>query len=105
MERKLIGHIGIDAGMCWIGDPCYIFHKEKLPKELGTSWYGDKDSFCEILKKKEEEAKSREVQFNYDMGHEGLGIITSTGYGDGSYPVYATYNDQGRVSKIEIEFM
>jgi hypothetical protein len=26
---KLIGHIGVDAGLCWIGDPCYILHREK----------------------------------------------------------------------------
>ncbi len=24
-----IGQIGVDAGLCWIGDPCYILHKEE----------------------------------------------------------------------------
>ena len=45
------------------------------------------------------------AQFNYDLGHAGLGILTSTGYGDGGYPVYATFNEDGRVAKIEVEFI
>jgi hypothetical protein len=43
--RKQIGEIGVDAGLCWIGDPCYILHKEHPPKAIGTSW----DEFCDIL--------------------------------------------------------
>jgi hypothetical protein len=45
----------------------------------------------------------RAVQFNYDAGHAGLGVVVSTGYGDGMYPVVATMKD-GRVQKVEIRF-
>ncbi len=50
---KLIGHFSVDAGLCWIGDPCYILHKDKNaekkhdqpPKDIGKDW-GD---FCDKL--------------------------------------------------------
>ena len=98
-KRELVGEIGVDAGMCWIGDPCYVFGEER-PKEIGKNW----QEFCNILKEKGMYVKQT-AQFNYDLGHAGLGIVTSTGYGDGGYPVYATFNDYGRVTKIEVEFI
>ena len=35
----------------------------------------------------------------------GLAVCTSTGYGDGMYPVIATYNEDGRVAAVEIKFI
>jgi len=35
----------------------------------------------------------------------GTAVSSDSGYGDGSYPVYATYNEDGRISKIEIIFI
>jgi len=32
----------------------------------------------------------------------GLGVAFTSGWGDGSYPVYAYYDTSGRISKIEI---
>ena len=91
------GVIGVDAGLCWIGDPCYILHREdKKPESLGKDW----DEFCAGL--------SRGVvvkQFDYDMGHPGLGMCVSTGYGDGVYPVLVTKNSEGRVVRVTIEFI
>lgn len=34
----------------------------------------------------------------------GLAVVSSTGYGDGCYPVYATENEDGYIVKIEILF-
>ena len=82
-DWTLVGRIGIDAGICWIGDPCYILHKGKdLPNSLGKNW----DEFCEKLGKSYPTIKC----FDYSEGmHSGLGCVVSTGYGDGYYPVYA----------------
>jgi hypothetical protein len=95
--RVLVGHIGVDAGLCWIGDPCYILHKDKgdKPAAIGKDW-GD---FCDTLGKDYPTLKS----YNYDMGHEGLGVCVSTGYGDGCYPVFATIKN-GRVAKVTVDF-
>jgi hypothetical protein len=34
-----------------------------------------------------------------------LADVFSTGYGDGLYPVYANFRDEGRISSIIIDFM
>jgi hypothetical protein len=91
---KLVGNFGVDAGICWIGDPCYVFHKEKSPKAIGKDW-GD---FCNKL-----DDMRTHKSFNYDMGHEGLGVCVSTGWGDGFYPVYARIVG-GRVMQVFIDF-
>lgn len=97
---KKIGVIGVDAGLCWIGDPCYIIHSEQPNKELGKDW----GEFCNNLWKKESESGGQGVQYNYDLGHPGLGVVVSTGYGDGTYPVYAEFNDEGRCVKVWVDF-
>lgn len=30
--------VGIDAGLLWIGDPCYVIHPEAQPKDIGETW-------------------------------------------------------------------
>ena len=97
--RKQIGEIGVDAGLCWIGEPCYILHSDALPKSIAKDW----DEFCDILHADKQYPTCK--QFNYDLGHAGLGVVVSTGYGDGVYPVYAEFNDEGRVAKVWVEFI
>ena len=93
-ERVLVGHIGVDAGLCWIGDPCYILHKgKKLPLTLGKSW----DKFCELLGNEYPIAKS--LDYQNGIAREGLGVVVSTGFGDGFYPVYAEIADEGQYGK------
>jgi hypothetical protein len=96
---KLIGEIGIDAGVCWIGDPCYILHTDRLPKAIGKDW----DGFCNLLYQDRPDQVCK--QFDYDSGFAGLGVAVSTGYGDGSYPVYAAFDPEGRIARICIEFI
>lgn len=91
------GVIGVDAGICWIGDPCYILHQDNPETNvgvLGRDW----PEFC---------AKIRDnlvTQFNYSLGHPGLGVVVSTGYGDGTYPVFVKYNKEGRVVEVKVVF-
>ena len=94
------GVIGVDAGLCWIGDPCYILHKDdkdKKPQSIGKDWL----DFCDNLGTDYPTVK----QFDYDRGHPGLGMCVSTGYGDGCYPVFVTKNSEGRVVRVTIEFI
>jgi hypothetical protein len=42
--------------------------------------------------------------FNHDLGHSGMGIMTDTMYGDGSYPVYVERNKEGRIKRVVIDF-
>ena len=95
---KKVGNFAVDAGIVWIGDPCYVFHrddKNTLPDSLGKSW----DDFCDKLGNDYPTKKS----FGFNMGHEGLGLCLSTGYGDGFYPVYARILN-GRIMQIFLDF-
>ena len=96
---KQIGEIGVDAGLCWIGDPCYILHAERMPLTLGRNW----DTFCNLLHEDGHYPVCK--QFHYELGHPGLGVVVSTGYGDGVYPVFARFNEDGRIAKVWVEFI
>lgn len=43
-------------------------------------------------------------QLDYKMGHPGVGVAFSTAFGDGVYPVYAIYGDDGFLVKVEVLF-
>ena len=96
LQPRLIGTIGVDAGLVWIGDPCYIMHKDKLPKSIGENW----EDFCNILNGRDKKS------FDYDAGHEGLGVVTSTKHGDGSFNVIGFYESEmnDRPSCVMIDF-
>lgn len=101
MNKQIkIGEIGIDAGLVWIGDPCYILHKteNEQPKSIGKNW----SDFCDILKKGKQ-LETGFLQFCYDKGHAGLGVCASTGWGDGCYDVMAEIKDN-RIKSISIKF-
>jgi len=89
---KLVGHFGVDSGLCWIGDPGYILHTDESKESIGKDW----PDFCNKLE--------RDVtKFPFNMGHEGLGVCVSTGWGDGYYPVYARF-EGGRIMQLYIDF-
>lgn len=90
-----VGEIGVDAGLCWIGDPCYILHRATPPLEIGTDWL----DFCKRV------GFEGATQFNYDLGHAGLGVVVDTGYGDGVYPVYVKRNAEGRIAEVRVVFI
>ena len=97
-----IGKIGVDSGLCWIGDPCYINEEDNHPLK---NWH----KFLDIFYGEDESTFAR--SFKYEKGHEGLGVCVSTGYGDGSYNIYAKfYQDSDsrshkRIKEIKIVFI
>lgn len=91
-----VGLIGVDAGLCWLGDPCYIIHPDKIPDALGKDW----GEFCAAITDVDNK------QFNYDMGHPGLGVCVSTGWGDGVYPVEVLREgEEGRIAEVRVRFI
>ena len=91
LKRKpeVVGKIGVDSGLCWIGDPCYII--SSTGERRFESW----KNFCSELQDLEKDNYPTNVAFPYDDG----------GIGDGCYPVIAHFNRDGRISKIEINFI
>ena len=92
--KKLIGHMSVDAGLCWVGDPCYVMGSDS---SHGVS---DWDEFC---------SKITEMKHHAAPLGDGVGFAISTGFGDGSYPVYIETSDEGswgeRVKSITIDFI
>ena len=91
------GSFGVDSGQAMVGDPCYL-----------DNWDTNKNEDWAI--------EGKEGQYSYhgasattianaygELGN-GSAVVFSTGYGDGVYPVYVQMNDDGRVSKVVIDF-
>ena len=99
-----VGEVGVDAGLCWIGDPTYL-HGDP-PAEWGKTW---RDFLDTLREKEKEKGYPLPVQFNYDLGHAGLGVCSSTGFGDGVYPVFAQVVDKDgwgqRVAELRVVFI
>lgn len=97
-EWENVGCVGVDAGLMWVGDPCYILHRtgERRYKNLGENW----SDFCNKLGEKYPTIQ----QFNYDHGNPGLGMAISTGYGDGTYEVYVKRHGK-RIAEVKVVFI
>lgn len=91
-----VGEIRVDAGLCWVGDPCYCVTPDADEHPTQT-W----NEFCDKLQTIE---KRGVAQWNYKSGHRGLGVTVSTGYGDGVYPVFIRRNANGRISAVKVVF-
>lgn len=91
-----VGEIYVDTGECWIGDPCHLFDDEEGKADtarLGENW----QAFCRTM----EQAADTHGVISFD----GMGIVIPTGMGDGIYPVFATFNKDGRVTEVIVQFL
>jgi hypothetical protein len=83
IKEVLIGKIGVDSGTIMICDPCYVI------KDWDEFWPRMPEEYGMIAEKKEEEP---------------LLMVGSTAIGDGMYPVYAKYDENGRLIAYEVKF-
>ena len=96
--RKQIGTVFVDAGLIWVGDPCYVMGDDSTNRV--TDW----QAFCREL----------ETSGQYDNSYSaplglGVGLAIESGFGDGEYPVFVEFSDEGdwgsRVKSVTIEFI
>jgi len=116
-EWQKIGVIGVDAGLCLLGDPCYILpQKLELPdgedlskggldyREMLNAMYkhtyAEEDDESGFLHMHSHQAHS----FNYALGHEGKGICVSSGFGDGTYDVFVK-TKENCVAEMKVVFI
>ena len=104
-EWKKIGEVGVDSGQVMLTDPCYIDSQWKKTE-------GDTDYDKKPTKEYSYEGCCLATcsddcygQLNYEMGHAGAGVVVSSGYGDGSYPVYAKFNKDGHIMEVKVVFL
>ena len=93
----LAGQIGIDSGQAMVGDPCYI-----------DNWDTNKNDEWNIDGKEGQYsyhgASATTLANSYGELGNATAVVFNTGYGDGVYPVYVQINEDGRVSKVVIDF-
>ena len=89
MRTELAGHCGVDSGQIMVIDPCYAF-------QGGTNY----EAICKV--------SLEEVFGEFPLPDNGyshdIGVVTSSGWGDGNYPVYVDVNDDNRVVALHIYF-
>jgi hypothetical protein len=96
-DLELVGSFSVDSGQAMVGDPCYL-----------DSWQNNKDEPFELDGKVGDYSYLGACATTISSGAGELGIssaiVFSTGYGDGHYPVYVKYNEDGRIVKVVIDF-
>lgn len=96
VDWEYIGNCDVDAGLIHIGDPCYLSpYDDDEPRGPYTDW----GQFCDLI------GDEDHISLNHELGHPGLGVVVRPGYGDGSYPVYITRNDDGAIAEVRIVFI
>lgn len=86
---KLIGTVPVDAGCLVLIDPCYL----KSDANTGGS---NVDPYDEVL-----HSDDGLTENGYQSVGLKSGVVFSTGYGDGTYPVFARI-EGGRVMEIRV---
>jgi hypothetical protein len=102
-----VGSVWVDAGCVFVGDPCYSITSDADHQVETWSEFSDR-----LFDKKHEITNDVVAPFKghlSDAPEAGLGLVISSGFGDGSYPVYVKYSDEGiwgtRVSAVIIDFL
>jgi hypothetical protein len=93
----LAGSIAIDSGQAMVGDPCYL-------DEWDTNKNDEWNLEGKVGEYSYQGASATTLANSYGQLGFATAVVFNTGYGDGLYPVYVQMNDEGRVSKIVIDF-
>jgi hypothetical protein len=118
MPRELVGHCGVDSGLIFIGDPCYIKSSPALycggqtvretPDKSNPYFpYIDNTNKAKGWNLPDKWQDLCDKIFHKDTSlpcEMYNGVLTRTRHGDGSYPVYVTKDKEGNVKKMEIIF-
>jgi hypothetical protein len=97
-QRLLVGTVSVDSGQVMIGDPCYLHDWDANDYSAEAVATGSRDyDYASACAATLSPLRAGELK-------NGLAVVTSTAWGDGLYPVYLTYDSDGRVTKVEIIF-
>ena len=92
---KRVGTIGVDSGQMMLVDPCYVLRDSRRENEKGADYNDLLDAYGD--------------DYSRDTLEFSNGIVSSTGFGDGSYDVFIKTSDEGdwgnRVAEMKIVFI
>lgn len=106
-RRVQIGVVGIDAGMLYLGDPCYIAHTP-LGRTGGDGH--DDTAWREFLRGIRTPGEDYMVSHATVLGTTPnghtfpAGVVCISGAGDGEYPVYAEITEDGLIARVTVDF-
>jgi len=104
--KKLIGYCGVDSGSIMITDPCYLgawkdnepFQEKEKGEDGNYSYRGACEKTC---------GNDQAGQLLNEIGAK-MAVVSTTGFGDGVYPVYAEYDQvsskETRIKSLTIKF-
>jgi len=91
-KRFLLGYVSVDSGQLILVDPCYLKDWKDGPFDLNEKPDNHYAECC---------LASLSVLGGGSVFND-LAVCFSTGWGDGTYPVFATKED-GRIVRVEID--
>lgn len=103
---ELAGRFVVDAGLCWVGDPCHI------PLDRLADWPG----FCDWFHDRDHDRRGTgTVPLPPDRPHWAVayggvaGVVVTTGIGDGFYDVEVRRTQDAvfgeRIAELRIRFL
>lgn len=98
--RQQIGQVWVDSGQVMIVDPCYLSSWDTSENDYSATYNDEEGPF----KFSYNGACNATLSYKHAAQLEHGAVASSTAYGDGSYPVFATYGNDGRIMKLEILF-
>jgi hypothetical protein len=91
------GWFSVDSGQAMVGDPCYL-----------DGWKTNEDEEWNLAGKvgdySYQGASATTIENSYGELGIGTAVVFNTGYGDGYYPVYVQMDEDGRITKVVIDF-
>lgn len=91
------GTFFVDSGQAMVGDPCYL---NDWDTNNGDQWEPEKHAHEYSY----QGASNTTLSANFGEIGGGKAVVFSTGYGDGTYPVYVKVNEDDRVTMVVIDF-
>jgi hypothetical protein len=97
-DLQYAGHFMVDSGQAIVGDPCYL---NDYDPNTNDEWNLE----GKIGEYSYQGISATTLANDYGVVGNGQAVAFNTGYGDGMYPVYVQLNEDGRVTKVVIDFV
>jgi hypothetical protein len=92
-----VGYVTVDAGLMYLGDPCYLAGPKENPFE---NW----SDFCDVALDPGVTPDPNLIPIPHTAGAPGKGIVIGGFGGDGIFPVFIKRGKSGLVKEIVIKF-
>ena len=93
-----VAEIGVDAGLVWVGDPCYTMTPD-TPHAVAPNW----DEFVPQVFQR---MSNRVARFTKEDDWGDIGVVVESGIGDGVYPVLVRRDERsGRIAEVRVVFL